>query len=170
MATFSESALTLAGFTLAHAVWDVSSAEVGESLTPLAMLEFQGKRRLVRFEGEAEDDPAERARSALYEATAAGQAWAFVRASTWRPRGDAEQVLVVEFWGAGMDAPATVLQPFAPPTPDQPFRLLGRPALATADLIVREDDVRETLDLLEAGIRSHQVAAKYWPAWTGNAE
>lgn len=48
----SEATLKLGGFVLAHAVWNVSDTDADELLCPLAVVERNGQRELIRFEAE----------------------------------------------------------------------------------------------------------------------
>ena len=50
-----ESAILLAGFVLAHAAWSVSDLPKGELLVPLAVVEKNGQRQLLRFEAQTQD-------------------------------------------------------------------------------------------------------------------
>jgi len=50
-----EPALLLAGFVLAHAAWSISDLPEGDLLVPLAVVEANGQRRLLRFEAETQD-------------------------------------------------------------------------------------------------------------------
>ena len=45
-----DSLILLAGFVLAHAAWSVSDLPKGELLVPLAIVEKNGQRQLLRFE------------------------------------------------------------------------------------------------------------------------
>ena len=166
MASLTPGAVSLAGFTLAHAVWDVSDAEPDEFLAPVGMLELQGQRRLVRFESGSSEDAVARAEAEMREASADADAWAFAREAAWRPSGPAgelQDVVVVEFWGEGMDAPAAVLQPFERGAPGRPFRLTDPPTLAVGGNPVSATDAEPALRVLERGFQSHDVAAKFWP-------
>jgi hypothetical protein len=49
-------ALSLGGFTLAHAAWNLSGIEKGELLCPLAMLEKEHGRELLRFEADTQEE------------------------------------------------------------------------------------------------------------------
>jgi len=166
MANLSRDAVALAGFTLAHAVWSVSDTEPDELLTPLALLELAGQRRLVRFEAETQEEAIARAEAAMGEASGEADAWAFAREGVWRPSGvaeDAQDVVLVEFWGAGMDAPAAVVQPFERGAPGRPFRLTEPPTLAVRGQSVSPTEAEPALRVLERGFQSHDVAAKFWP-------
>lgn len=165
MASLSQAAVSLAGFTLAHAVWNISDTTPDDPLAPLAMIEVSGQRKLVRFEGDTPGQAIERARAAILAATGQARTWAFVRESTWHPDGILQTVLVVEFWGAGMDDPATALQPFERAAPGRAFRLLGHATLAFGGAMIRAEDAKAALDMLDEGIMSHKVAAKYWSTW-----
>ena len=166
MVSLSHDAVALAGFTLAHAVWSVSDTEPDELLTPLALLELAGQRRLVRFEAGTQEEAIARGEAAMGEASSEADAWAFAREGVWRTSGPAEgarDVVVVEFWGEGMDAPAAVVQPFERAAPGRPFRLTESPTLAVRGQSVSPTVAEPALRGLERGFPSHTVAAKFWP-------
>ena len=49
-----ESALLLAGFVWAHAAWSISDAP--DLLVPLAMVERNGQREIMRFEADTQEE------------------------------------------------------------------------------------------------------------------
>ena len=49
-----DSLMLLAGFVLAHAAWSVSDLPKGELLVPLAVVEKNGQRQLLRFEAQTQ--------------------------------------------------------------------------------------------------------------------
>lgn len=52
-----DSLVILAGFVLAHAAWSVSDVPKGELLVPLAVVEKNGQRQLLRFEAQSARKP-----------------------------------------------------------------------------------------------------------------
>jgi hypothetical protein len=159
--------LTLAGFTLAHAVWSVSDTREDELLTPLAVVERGGQRQLLRFEAETQARAIADGKATLAEHAARLDAWAFAREGTWRPRGRGgapQDVLTVEFHGAGMGEAAAVVQPFARAARGSAFRLIGEPAFVVGGQLV-DAPATKTREALMAGVRTHPKAVELWAAW-----
>jgi hypothetical protein len=168
MPTLSRQALSLAGFTLAHAVWSVSDTAEDDLLCPLAMLELDGERRLVRFEAATQEAAVAQGKAAMDEARKESNAWAFAHEATWRPSGaeqPAQDLIVVECWSEGMDVSAVVLQPFARATKGDAFRLLESPTLAVNGYVVDAAVAEPALGAVRAGVESHEVAGRHWAEW-----
>ena len=168
MASLSVESLYLAGFTLAHAVWSVSDTAVDELLCPLAVVEEGNERRLLRFEAESQERAIEAGKRAMRERQSAGCSFAFAREGQWRPQGsEAEDVLTVDFWASGMDAPQTVLQPFRRGDAPEEFRIAPRPLLVLEGRIIPDEDARSAIEVLLEGVQSHPTVATLWRTWTG---
>jgi hypothetical protein len=167
MPSLSPAALQLAGFALAHAAWSISDTGTNELLTPVALIESEGERRVLRFEAATQEEAVGNGKAAMAEATPTADAWAFAREGSWRAAadGEAQDVLAVDFWARGMDAPATVVQPFARAGRNRPFRLLGAAALVVGGRPVDAAAAGPALATLREGIRAHSKAAELWPAW-----
>jgi len=60
-----DSVVLLAGFVLAHAAWSVSDLPKGELLVPLAVVETGGKRQLLRFEAQTQEQSIAEAKATL---------------------------------------------------------------------------------------------------------
>ena len=167
MSSLSTAPFTLAGFTLAHAVWNVSDTAEDELLVPLAIVEREGQRQLLRFEADTQEAAIADGKATITQHADALDAWAFAREGSWRPTGPAgppQDVLTVEFSGAGMDRPAVVLQPFARVRADTVFRLLGDP-IFVIDGRIANDPRPDARDALMTGIRAHPTAGNLWAAW-----
>lgn len=167
MTSLSEAALTLAGFTLAHAVWSVSDTAQDELLTPLAIVEREGERQLLRFEAETQEEAIADGKATLDANADRLDAWAFAREGLWRPDGAGgapQDVLTVEFHGAGMGERAAVLQPFARAHGDSAFRLIGEPTLVLGGRMV-DAPPAAAREALMSGIQAHPNAGELWRAW-----
>jgi hypothetical protein len=70
-----ESALILAGFALAHAAWSIS--DTPDLLVPLAVLERNGKRELMRFEADAQEEAVKRGKTGMAQLPEDCDRWAF---------------------------------------------------------------------------------------------
>jgi hypothetical protein len=78
-AVVSDALALLAGFALAHAAWSVSDLPKGELLVPLAVVEKNGQRQLLRFEAKTQEQAIAQAKAALTQRQPELDAWAFVR-------------------------------------------------------------------------------------------
>jgi hypothetical protein len=168
MASLSGESLLLAGFALAHATWSVSDTADDELLCPLAIVEATGQRRLVRFEADTQEAAIESVKRVTAEFMRNGEAFAAAREGLWRPNGPespAEDVLTVEFWAPGMDAPAATLQPFRRARDGHSFVLLAEPMLVLDGVIVPHEDARPALELLMEGVHSHAGVSPLWGGW-----
>ncbi len=160
--------LLLAGFALAHAAWSVSDTTAEELLCPLALVETNGARRLVRFEAESQVAAIALLKQATTEFMGADDAFASVREGRWRsedPKSEPEDVLTVEFWVTNMDGPAAVLQPFRRAHEDRPFVLLSAPMLVLGGRIVPHETAQPALEILLEGVHSHSAVAPLWAEW-----
>jgi hypothetical protein len=85
----SDSLVLLAGFAIAHAAWSVSDLPQGELLVPLAFVEKNGQRQLLRFEAKTQDQAIAEAKAALTQRQPELDAWACValRPDDWSRSG-----------------------------------------------------------------------------------
>jgi hypothetical protein len=165
MIDFPPSALSLAGFVLAHAAWNVSDTAEDERLCPLAIVEeVGGGRRLLRFEADTQESAIESGKATMREAAASSAAWAFARESAWRRADMTEQqdVLTVDFWARGMASEATLLQPFERSKSGGEFRLLGDPALVVDGRMASGSEAARSLQAIEGGVMTHPAVADLW--------
>ena len=109
-----ESLILLAGFVLAHAAWSVSDLPKGELLVPLAVVEKNGQRQLLRFEAQTQEQAIAEGKTTLANRQAQLDAWAFGREGLM-PEGTGKvDVLTVDAWARGMARPITFVQRFKP--------------------------------------------------------
>lgn len=168
MASLSAEALHVAGFTLAHAVWNVSDLTAADLLAPLAVIQERGERRLVRFEADSQEEAISRGKAATEEASASAEAWAFAREGLWRPHGEGappQDVLLMDFWGTPMKTPASILQPFQRMAEGAPFQLLSEPIFVVDGRMMQSEDAGPLLAVLDEGIQSHGAVAPHWQGW-----
>jgi hypothetical protein len=160
-------ALLLAGFALAHAAWSVSDLTADELLCPLALVEIDRARRLVRFEADTQVAAIAAMKKAATEFMRVDDGFASVREGLWRPTSGAEpvDVLMVEFWSRGMKEPAAALQPFRRASEGLPFVLLSPPALSVGGRIVAHDAAWPAIDVILEGVHSHSAVAPLWAEW-----
>jgi hypothetical protein len=168
MASFSAEILQLAGFTLAHAAWNVSDLPADELLAPLALLQEHGERRLVRFEATTQEEAIAAGKAAMDDAYQSTDGWAFAREGVWRPAGEStapQDVLVLDFWGHPMEAPASIVLPFRRLNERLPFQLLSEPVFVVEGRMMRSEDSRPLLAALADGVQSHDAVAPLWASW-----
>ena len=160
-------ALSLAGFALAHAAWSLSDLDDGEQLCPLAVVEREGERRLIRFEAESQEDAIVAGKAAMREATDSGAAWAFAREAPWRKlvSDQAGEVLAIDFWASGMPGAATIMQHFNRPKNGSRFRIGGTPALVFDGIRLSPDVAAPTIASIMDGVRAHGAVAGLWDGW-----
>ena len=163
-----EVALSLAGFVLAHAAWSVSDLPEGELLVPLAIIEKYGKRQLIRFEAETQEEAIKKGKSALTEAKETADAWAFAREGLLTEGNGKVEVLAVDFWAKGMKEPVTLFQRFEPYATKGEFKIIGNPELIIDDMIQPSDKMKELLEFINKGINQHPKVSSLWESWQTN--
>ena len=159
-------ALALGGFTLAHATWNVSDLPDSELLCPLAIVERRGQRELLRFEAESQAEAISEGKRVMAEEKGA-EAWAFARegASRMQEGGEAQDVLVVDFWAEGLMNPLTVIQPFERYTKSGRFRVVGEMMIASNGQVLDSSSSHKVIEGIKAGIQEHSKVAELWHTW-----
>jgi hypothetical protein len=168
MTALSESALALAGFALAHAAWSISDLEDGDFLCPLAVVEqHDGSRRMTRFEADTQEKAILAGKTAMRSATSIAAAWAFAREGAWgKLAGDSQvDVLAIDFWGSGMPATATLMQPFYRATSGGRFRIGSVPSLLVGENVLSSDSASRSIETIMAGVHSHAMVTTLWRSW-----
>src|ERR1700737_1555681 len=102
-----EFAVLLAGFVLAHATWSVSDLPKGDLLVPLAIVEKDGQRQLLRFEAETQEQAIAKGKATVAKLQAEADAWAFARENQFKDGDKYVDVISVDVWAKGMAAPIT---------------------------------------------------------------
>ena len=159
-----ESAVLLAGFVLAHAVWSVSDLPKDELLVPLAIIEKNGQRELLRFEADTQVQAISNGKAMVAKRQVDADAWAFAREGQLKEGDKYVDAISIDLWAKGMDVPITFVQRFQPFATGE-FKLLGE-ASVVIDGKVQTAAVSDPLvALLNRGIQTHSKAAKLWPQW-----
>src|SRR5262245_1383542 len=114
----------LAGFVLAHAAWSVSDLPKGELLVPLAIVEKDGQRQVLRFEAATQEQAIATGTATLARRQADVQAWACAREGLMRDASGKVDVLTVDAWTKGMPRPISFVQRFTPAATGA-FRVTG---------------------------------------------
>ncbi len=166
MSPIPEAAAALAGFALAHAAWSASDLPAGELLVPVAVVELNGQRRLLRFEAATQEQAIAQGKSAMQTYTTTADAWAFARDGLFeRDRGHKVDVLSVDFWSKGMPKPVTLIQEYEPFAKSGRFRIVGDPLLVVEGKVQTAAAVADVLAQVRAGVRSHSKVARLWDSW-----
>jgi len=161
----SEGALLLAGFVLAHSAWSISDLPAGDFLVPLAIVESNGERKLLRFEADTQEQAITRGKAEVASLSATVDAWAFAREGLM-PDGDSKaDVLSVDVWARGMDTPVTIVQRFVPNASEGGFRIVGEPILVAGGVVQPDAASRSAIDAVLRGVQSHPKVAPLWSSW-----
>jgi hypothetical protein len=164
--------LLLAGFVLAHAVWNVSDMPKGELLVPLAIVERGEKRELIRFEADTQEAAIAKGKAMMAELGKSVDAWAFARDGLLRDpeTGRAVDAVTIDFWAKGMESPANLIQRYEPFATRRKFRLLGEPMVLISGVALQPKDSMPLLEVISRGVQQHPQAAPLWPSWQGAAK
>jgi hypothetical protein len=162
-----ELALLLAGFALAHAAWSISDVPSGELLVPVSVTaKAEGAPlRIARYEASTQAEAIEKAMAATSAIWRTGEPWAFVREGLLPENGTKVDVLLVDFWGPGMDTSITVIQRFRPAWSPGGFRLIGPPFVTIDGRLQPDSAVAPLLEGILEGVRQHGKAGPLWNAW-----
>ncbi len=159
-----EFAVLLAGFVLGHAAWNVSDLPKGELLVPLAIVEKDGQRQLLRFEAETQEQAITNGKAAVAKLEAEADAWAFAREGQLKDGDKYVDVISVDAWAKGMAAPITFVQPFQPFASGK-FKVLGEPWVVIDGKVQSPAVSKQLISQLHRGIQSHSKAAEHWSEW-----
>jgi hypothetical protein len=165
MTPVPEAAVLLAGFVLAHAAWSASDLPEGVLLVPLAVVEVDGERRLLRFEAETQEQAIAQGKLAMQKAMATADAWAFARDGLFDRGEDKVDVLSVDLWAKGMLKPVTLVQQYQPFAAAGKFRIVGDPIVVMEGVAQAPPVVADLLEAVQRGIRSHSKVVKLWDSW-----
>jgi hypothetical protein len=158
-----ESALLLAGFVLAHAAWSISDAP--ELLVPMAAVEQNGQRKMMRFVADTQQEAIAHGKS---EMTALGNDvddWAFAREGVLDEKGERADVISVDIGVRGSAQRITLIQRFEPYAKRHRFRLLGDPQVSIDGQIQDPAKVKDLLTTVRRGVGQHPKVALLWDTW-----
>lgn len=161
-------ALEVAGFVLAHAAWSVSDTSDDDLLCPLAMVERDGGRRLMRFEATSQCDAVARGKKVMADLSESADAWAFAREGAVPDEqnpGMKRDALTLEFWAKGMDAPLAIVQAFERPSKSGRFVVRGAPQVLVDGSQADEELAAEVHRGVLAGVQAHPKVADLWREW-----
>ncbi len=148
-------ALDLASLALAGAIREIAARPSDALLSPIGFRLHDGQPQRVPL-----DPDYDAVRSLAGERT-----WASASEHVWRYVEPAETVLAVEFEGAGMDAPATMLQPLQWDVDNNTYRRLGPTLLRLRGQVVDDASAHDTIAAIERGLRVDEAAERIWQSW-----
>jgi hypothetical protein len=159
-----ESLVLLAGFVLAHAAWSASDLSKGELLVPLAIVEKNGQRQLLRFEAPTQEQAIAAGKAALAQRQPQLDAWAFVRQGVFTEGARKMDVLSIDAWANGMARPITFVQPFSPYSSGA-FRIRGSAMAVVDGKALKGADADRLVRQLYEGVLRHPKVAPLWQGW-----
>ena len=159
-----ESAILLAGFVLGHAAWSISDLPKGALLVPLAMVEKNGQRQLLRFEAQTQDQAIADGKTTLATRQHEFDAWAFGREGLMQEARGKVDVLTVDAWATGMTRPITFVQRFSPYSSGA-FRTNGDPIVVVDGKALEGAEAVQLVKRLYDGVRQHPKAGQLWQEW-----
>lgn len=159
-----ESAILLAGFVLGHAAWSISDLPKGALLVPLAIVEKNGQRQLLRFEAQTQDQAIADGKTTLAKRQHELDAWAFGREGLMQEAHGKVDVLTVDAWATGMTRPITFVQRFSPYSSGA-FRIKGDPIVVVDGNALEGAEAVQLVKRLYDGVRQHPKAGQLWQDW-----
>jgi hypothetical protein len=164
-----DSLLLIGGFVLAHAAYSICDAGRDELLIPLVVAEIDGKREVMRFEADTQEEAVAAAQSALVGLKASADIYAFAREGIWREAdGSGTDVFLVEAWTRDSQVNVSVIQPFRPNQGVGAFRLVATIEVAVNGTMLEGDSLTECSRIVAEGIAMHPRGGQ-WQAWQSGA-
>lgn len=121
-------------------------------------------KREHRFEAETQAEAIAQGKKYVREQQSSASRWAFAREGLVRTRTGPVDVIVVDAWAVGMEAPITFIQPFQPFASGK-FKLLGQAIPVVEGKMLDEAASRPYLESLHRGVASHSHAGPLWAGW-----
>jgi hypothetical protein len=162
----SDLAVLLAGFVLAHCAWSVSDLPKGELLVPLAIVEKNSQRELLRFQAQTQEQAIADGKATLAKRQSELDAWALGREGLMSAGNGKVDVLTIDAWAKGMARPITFVQRFRPGS-SGPFRILGDPIVVVEGKALQGAEASRLVNTLYDGVRRHPKAGPLWQEWRG---
>ncbi len=159
-----DSLILLAGFVLAHAAWSLSDLPTGELLVPLAVVEKNGQRQLLRFEAQTQEQAIAEGRATLTNRQAELDAWALGREGLMPEGTGRVDVLTVDAWAQGMARPITFVQRFSPFSSGA-FGIKGDAMVVVDGKALGGTEAARVVRRLYDGVRQHPKAGQLWQGW-----
>jgi hypothetical protein len=122
---------------------------------------------MTRFEADTQEKAIIAGKAAMRSATSVAAAWAFAREGAWGKLGGDKSVdmLALDFWGSGMPAAATLIQPFYRATNGGRFRIASVPSLVVGENLLSVDTASPSIEAIMAGVHSHAMVTMLWQSW-----
>ena len=74
-------------------------------------------------------------------------------------------VLAIDFWGIGMPATATLMQPFYRAASGGRFRIGSVSSLLVGENVLSSDSASRSIETIMAGVHSHAMVTTLWQSW-----
>jgi hypothetical protein len=158
-----ESALLLAGFVLAHAAWSISDAP--DLLVPLAMVERNGQREIMRFEADTQEEAIAHGKAKMATLSGDVDVWAFAREGLFNEKEGKVDVISVHIGVKGSAQRITLIQRFEPYAKRNHFRLIGDPEVVIDGNLQDPTKVKDLLVSVRRGVSQHSKADSLWDGW-----
>ncbi len=158
-----DSAFLLAGFVLAHAAWSIS--DTSDLLVPLAVVERNGQRKILRFEATTQEEAIAQGKAQMASLSTDVDAWAFAREGLFDERADKVDVISVDIGAKGNVQRVTLFQRFEPYAKRHHFRLLGDTSVVIDGQIQDSATVKDLVLIVRNGVSQHSKVAPLWESW-----
>ncbi len=158
-----EPALILAGFVLAHSAWSISDA--ADLLVPLAVVQQNGNRELMRFEADTQEEAIAHGKAKMATLGDDVDCWAFAREGVFRETAEGIDVISVDIGGKDIKTRLAIIQRFQPYRNKKKFRLLGDPEVVIDGVLQEQRTSQEMLKIIRRGVLQHSKVAPLWEGW-----
>lgn len=153
----------LLGLVMAHSALIGNSLEPGELMVPYVITEQSGKREIINFEADSQEQAVDNANKTLIELTSKDGAWAYSQDGLiTTENGNKQDVYFFKIWAKGMTNPLEAYQMYD----STPFKLVGNIQILNFDETGLDmDKTEEFITALTDGINSHPTAGDKWESW-----
>jgi hypothetical protein len=155
--------LLLAGFVLAHSAWSVSDAP--ELLVPLAIIERNGRRKIMRFEASTQEEAIAQGKAMTASLSADVDEWAFAREGLLDEDSGKVDIISVDIGIKGSAQRVALIQRFEPYTKRHHFRLLGDTQTVIDGHIQEPAKAKGLAEIVRRGVSQHSKVAPLWDGW-----
>jgi hypothetical protein len=158
-----ESALLLAGFVLAHAAWSISDAP--DLLVPLAVVERNGQREIMRFEADTQEEAIAHGKAEMATLSGDVDEWAFAREGLFNQKEGKVDVISIDIGVKGNTQRITLIQRFEPYAKRNHFRLPGDSEVVIDGHLQDSTKFKGLLVSVRRGVSQHSKVAPLWDGW-----
>ena len=158
-----DSAFLLAGFVLAHAAWSISDGS--DLLVPLAIVERNGQRKILRFEAPTQEEAITQGKAQMASLSTNVDVWAFAREGLFDETTGKVDVISVDIGAKGNVQRVTLVQRFEPYGKRHHFRLLGDTTVVIDGHIQDSAKVKDLVSVVRSGVSQHTKVAPLWDSW-----